>query len=115
MEEEKIAFGVKIPKSDNDKILEFAKSKGWTHYQAVNYLIHKGVEEKSIFKDPRIEVPDTDRQVIIMVSIYDWFVAKWDSTEELWKGIGRHKEVIFSRCYPHRWMEMQDDFYIKQN
>ena len=45
MEEEKVSFAVKILKSDNNKILEFAKSKGWTHYQAVNYLIHKAVDE----------------------------------------------------------------------
>jgi len=45
MEEEKVALAVKILKSDNDKIIEFAKEKGWTHYQAFDYLIHKAVEE----------------------------------------------------------------------
>ena len=72
------------------------------------------VETMSIFKDPNIEVPDTDRHVIIMVTIYDWFVAKWDAAEELWKGVGRHDGIVFSRGYVHRWMDMQDDFYIKQ-
>ena len=45
MEEEKVSFAVKIPKSDNDKIMQLANEKGWTHYQAVNYLIHKAVTE----------------------------------------------------------------------
>lgn len=114
MEEEYVSFAVKIPKADNDKIMQLALNEGWTHYKAVNYLIHKAVEQQSIFKDPRIEVPDTDRQVIIMVTIYDWFVAKWDANERIWKCCGRHEGYNFSRGYVHRWMEMQDDFKVRQ-
>lgn len=73
-----------------------------------------GNHSNSIFKNPKVEVPDTDRKVIIMVTIYDWFCAKWDASTETWQGVGRHEGLVYSRCYPHLWMEMQEEFKVKR-
>ena len=91
----------------------YADHKGFT-FEDERKAYVKGYNEalKDLWHNPNEEVPDNDRQVIIMVTIYDWFCARWDAETETWRA-GRDGDIVFSRGYVHLWLDMQEEFKVR--
>ena len=70
------------------------------------------VRADSLWHNPHEEVPYDNRQVIIMVTIYDWYCARYDAETETWRA-GRHGDIVFSRGYVHLWLDMQEEFKVR--